>query len=114
MRFNIKNDVMKVIRSAVDRRPWQQNFTAHTEDANPSSDYNLAQNSDGPVKLWNRSVWTDEHKIISVMIRQKCRENWIGDDPTSLHNICEAVACCDLSTRRGDIEKTFVIMNAFC
>ncbi len=105
---------MKVLLSVVDRRSWQQNFTAHTEDANTSSDYNLAQNSDGPVKLWNRSVWTDEHKIISVMIRQKCRENWIEDDPTSLHNICEAVACCDLSTRRGDIEKTFVIINAFC
>lgn len=71
---NIQNSVMKLLLSTVDRRPWQQNFTAHTEDANLSSDYNLARNRDGPVKLWNRTVWTDEHKIISVMIRQKCRE----------------------------------------
>lgn len=71
---NIQNSVMKLLLSTVDRRPWQQNFTAHTADANLCSDYNLARNRDGPVKLWNRTVWTDEHKIISVMIRQKCRE----------------------------------------
>lgn len=75
-RFTVVNAFsgMKLSLSTVGRRHWQQNFTAHTEDANLSLDCNLAQNRDGPVKLWDRTVWTDEHKIISVMIRQKCRE----------------------------------------